>query len=672
MSDRPQSPSPRLTRRGVLRTVASLFTVLLPGVAAKLAYPGVARAQSASAPASENQRVWRHGLSLFGDLKYPAGFKHFDYVNPNAPKAGIARQIAFGTYDNFNIVIAGVKGSLGAGLDLLYDSLMAPSLDEVSAEYGQLAEAVSYPPDFSSVTYRLRAAAKWHDGKPVTVEDVIFSFEAFKKYSPQLSAYYRHVVRAEKTGERDITFTFDGPGNRELPQIVGQLNVLPKHWWEGQDASGKKRDIGATTLEPPLGNGAYRIKEFVAGRTIVYERVPDYWGKDVNVGVGRDNFNELRFEYFRDPTVAIEAFKADHVDWRNENSAKNWATAYDFPAVQDKRVVLEEFPISSLGIMQAFVFNTRHEKFKDPRVRRAFNFAFNFEEMNKQIFFGQYRRIASYFEGTELACSGTPQGKELAILETVRDKVPPEVFTTPYTNPVVDSPEAIRNNLREATRLLREAGWTLRDEVDPANPPSFFDRAMISLGLKREITKRVLRGPKGEPMKVEFMVDDPNSERFVLFYRPSLERLGMEVSIRTVDVAQYQNRIRQWDFDMIVASWPQSLSPGNEQRDFWSSQAADTPGSRNLVGIKNPAVDALIDILIFAKDRAELVAATQALDRVLLWNHYVVPQWTYGKVRTARWDRFSRPATLPKYGRSAFPAIWWWDAQKAAKVGTRP
>jgi microcin C transport system substrate-binding protein len=662
--------SVHLSRRAALRKFIVLLSAMLPAGLTGFALPRPAGAQPAP-ERGQDKTAWRHGLSLFGDVKYPAGFKHFDYVNPQAPKAGVARQIAFGTFDNFNPVVAGVKGSLAAGIDLIYDTLMVPALDEVSTEYGLLAEAVSYPSDFSSVTYRLRAAAKWHDGKPVTVEDVIFSFEAFKKHHPQLSAYYRHVVKAEKTGAHDVTFTFDGPGNRELPQIVGQLNVLPKHWWEGHDKSGKKRDVGATTLEPLLGNGAYRVKEFVPGRTIVFERVPDYWGRNLNVNIGRDNFNELRFEYFRDPTVAHEAFKADHVDWRSENSAKSWATAYDFPAVLDKRVLLEEFPINSTGIMQGFAFNARHDKFNDPRVRRAFDFAFNFEEMNKQIFFNQYRRIGSYFEGTELASSGLPAGRELEILEKVRDKVPPEVLTTPYSNPVVDSPEAIRTNLREAIRLLRAAGWTVRDEVDPANPPGLLDRLMSTIGLKKEVTKRVLRGPKGEPMTVEFLVDDPNAERFVSFYKPSLERLGIEVTVRVVDAAQYQNRLRQWDYDIIVASWPQSLSPGNEQRDFWSSPAADTPGSRNFIGIKNPAVDSLIETLIFAKDRAELLAATKALDRVLLWNHYVVPQWTYGKARTARWDRFARPATLPKYGRSAFPTVWWWDAGKAAKVGTR-
>jgi len=627
----------RVSRRSIIR--ASLAAAAAP--LDRLGLPSFA-APAAAAQAPE----WLHGLSLFGELKYSPGFKHFEYVNPQAPKGGAARLSAFGTYDNFNLAVSGVKGSLSVGITFIYSQLMADALDEVSTKYGLLAEAVSHPPDFSAVTYRLRSSAKWHDGKPVTVEDVIFTLEAFKKHHPQYAAYYRHVTKAEKTGERDITFTFDGPGNRELPQIVGQLYVLPKHWWEGSDSAGKKRDIGATTLEPPLGSGPYRVKEFVPGRTIVYERVKDYWGKDLNVNVGRDNFDEVRFEYFRDSTVAIEAFKADHIDWRTENSAKNWATAYDFPAVKDKRVILEEFPIRSTGIMQAFVFNTRREKFKDPRIRRAFNFAFDFEEMNKQIFFGQYKRIASYFEGTELASSGVPQGLELAILETVRAEVPPEVFTTPYTNPVAGASDKVRTNLREAVRLMKEAGYEVRDH-------------------------KLVNVKTGEPLTVEFLSEDPTFERVILFYKPSLERLGVGVAVRTVDDAQYENRLRSWDFDMIVASWAQSLSPGNEQRGYWGSPAADQAGSRNYVGMKNPAVDALIERVIFAKNRDELVAATKALDRVLLWNFYVVPQWTYGRVRTARWDRFGRQDELPKYGASAFPTVWWWDAQKSAKVGTR-
>jgi microcin C transport system substrate-binding protein len=626
----------RLTRR----------TILTSGAAALAAPVSMIAGVVGPRPALAEAREWKHGLSLFDELKYPAGFKHFDYVNPSAPKGGVARMIAFGTFDNLNLVVGGVKGSLVSGIDQIYDTLMAPAFDEVSTEYGLLAEAVSHPADHSSVTYRLRTETKWHDGKPVTVEDVIFSLDAFKTHHPQYSAYYRHVTKAEKTGDREVTFTFDGPGNRELPQIVGQLTILPKHWWEGSDGSGRKRDISATTLELPLGCGAYKVKSLIAGRTIAYERAANYWGKDLNVNIGRDNFDELRYEYFRDSTVAIEAFKADQVDWRSENSAKNWATAYDFPAVKDKRVLLEEFPINSSGVMQAFVFNTRREKFKDPRVRRAFNFAFDFEEMNGKIFFGQYKRIASYYEGLELAARGLPEGQELAILETVRDEVPPDLFTKPYTNPVGGNAEAVRANLREGVRLLRDAGYEVRN-------------------------RKLAHTTSGEPLAVEFLLSSPDAVRFVEPYKPGLERLGITVSVRVVDDAQYENRLRQWDYDIITASWGQSLSPGNEQLGYWGSQAADRPGSRNLAGIKNSAVDKLIQRVIFAKDRAELVAATKALDRVLLWNFYVVPQWTYGKVRSARWDRYSRPDPLPKYGASAFPTVWWWDAAKAAKVGSR-
>jgi len=588
-------------------------------------------------------------MSLFGDLKYPPGFKHYDYVNPQAPKAGTLRMNALGTFDNFNLAVGSVRGSLEAyGIGNIYDMLLVRPLDEVATDYCQLAEAVSYPPDFSWTTYRLRAEARWHDGKPVTPEDVIFSFEALKKHDPRRAAYYRHVIKAEKIGEREVKFTFDQGGNRELPAIVGEFPIMPKHWWEGADASGKKRDIGATTLEMPLGSGPYRMKEFVAGRTVVYERVKDYWGKDINVNIGRNNFDEIRYEYFRDSTVALEAFKGDQIDFRAENSALFWATRYDFPAVKEGRVKREEFPERSRGNMQAFIFNTRREKFQDPRVRRAFNYAFDFEEANKQLFFGQYQRISSYFHGSELASSGLPQGEELAILETVRDKVPPEVFTTPYTNPEFGSPEKARANLREGTRLLREAGYEIRNQ-------------------------RLMRTGNNEPLSVEILTPDPGFERIILFYKPGLERLGVSVTVRTVDDAQYENRLRSWDYDIITTSWAESLSPGNEQREFWSSPAADQPGSRNLIGIKNPAVDAMIERVIFASNRAELIAATKALDRVLLWNHYLVPQWTYNKSRTARWDRFGRPADemMPKYGADAFPTIWWWDAEKAAKVRAR-
>jgi microcin C transport system substrate-binding protein len=627
----------KFSRRSILRATASVF------VAPALGAVGAALPCSA---AFAQEKEWKHALSLFGETKYPEGFKHFDYVNPSAPQGGTVRQFALGTFDNFNTVIAGVKGNIAAGSELALETLMTPSLDEVSTEYGLLAEAVSFPGDYSAVTYRLRANARWHDGKPVTPDDVLYSFDVLKKNSPFYGAYYRHVMKVEKTGEREITFTFDGPGNRELPQIVGQLQVLPRHWWEGRDKSGQRRDVTQTTLEPLLGSGPYRLKEFSPGRTLVYEKVDDYWGKVLNVIIGTRNFQTIRYEYFRDSTVALEAFKADQADWRIENSAKEWATGYDFPAVRDKRVITEEFPVRNVGVMQAFALNIRRDKFKDPRVRRAFNFAFDFEEMNRQIFFGQYKRIASYFEGTELASTGVPEGLELEILQTVSGKVPAELFTQPYTNPVGGNQQNVRNNTREALALLRAAGYEIRNT-------------------------KLVNNTTGEPLQVELLVDQPSFERIMLFYKPSLERLGVTVSVRTIDTSQYENRLRQWDFDIIVSTWPESLSPGNEQRNFWGSQAADQPGSRNLIGIKDAAVDTLIDRVIFAKSRAELVAATKALDRVLLWNFYVVPQWTYGKQRTARWDRFGRPDIMPQYGASAFPTVWWWDAARAAKAPQR-
>jgi microcin C transport system substrate-binding protein len=627
-----------ITRRQLLQGGA--FVALAPALNAT-GFPAIPAAYAESAA----ELPWQHALSLFGDIKYPAGFKRFDYVNPDAPKGGVARMISLGTFDNFNLAVAGVKGNVAPAATLIYETLMERSQDEVGTEYGLLAEAVAHPADFSWVVYRLRKEARWHDGQPVTPEDVIFSLETFKKLSPFYASYYRHVVKAERTGEREIRFTFDGPGNRELPTIVGELPVLPKHWWEGSDSAGRKRDVTATTLEKPLGSGAYRIKEFVAARSVTLERVKDYWGADLPVQIGLNNFDELRFEFFRDNLVALEAFKADQADWIAENSAKQWATAYDFPAVAEKRVLKEEFPIKDSGRMQGFVLNLRRDQFKDARLRRAFNYAYDFEEMNKQLFYNQYKRINSYFDGTELASSGLPQGAELQILEPLRDKVPPEVFTTPYQNPVGGSPENVRNNLREALRLLKEGGF--------------------------EIKNQKLIDPAGKPITAEILVQDPASERIALFYKPSLERIGVPTSVRVIDDVQYQNRLRSFDFDVIIDQWGQSLSPGNEQREFWGSQAADQSGSRNTIGIKNPAVDALIDKVIFARDRADLVAATRALDRVLLWNFYVVPQFTYPFSRYARWDRFSHAEPLPKYARSGLPTLWWYDAEKAAKIGKR-
>jgi microcin C transport system substrate-binding protein len=587
-----------------------------------------------------------HGIALLGEPKYSATFKHFDYVNSNAPHGGAVRQAVVGTYDSFNMVIAGVKGNLVEGLSRIYDTLMAPSLDEVASEYGLIAESVRYPADFSWVSFRLRAAARWHDGKPISPEDVIYSLEMFKKLDPELAAYYRHIVGADKVGDHTVRFQFDAPGIRELPLIMGQLTVLPQHWWEAKNKAGKQRAISETTLEPPLGSGPYRIKAFDAGRSVTYERVADYWGGSLPVNIGANNFRELRFDYFRDPSVAFEAFKAGSIDWRIENVAKNWATGYGFPAVAEKRVVLEEFPIRSVGTMQAFAFNIRRPKFQDPRVRRAFNFAFDFEKINQELFYGQYKRISSYFDGTELASSGLPQGRELEFLQAVHTELPSEVFTTPYTNPVNGSDEAFRANLLDAMHLLSDAGFEVKDFV-------------------------LIEPKSGEQLSVELLINNAGFERVILFYQPALERLGIKASVRLVDDVQYVNRLRDWDFDIIVAVWEETLTPGNEQRDYWGSEAADLPGSRNLIGIKNPAIDALINRIVFADNREDLVAATKALDRVLLWNHYVVPQWNFSKVRTARWDRFDHPQRMPQYGQAAFPTLWWQSPLGAAKTVMR-
>jgi microcin C transport system substrate-binding protein len=604
-----------------------------------------ATAAALPAPARAEEKAWRHAVSLMGTPKYPAGFKHFEHVRSDAPKGGLLRLGAQGTFDNFNPFVEGVKGELENGIEsLLHDTLLVASEDEVATEYGLIAEALSYPDDFAYVSYRLRPEARFHDGSPITAADVIFSFETLKSTRPTYAFYYQNVTKAEQTGPNEVTFTFSQKGNRELPQIVGQMPVMSKAWWTGAAPNGGIRDPKSTTLEPPLGSGRYRLKSFDPGRFAIYELVPDYWAANLNVNIGRNNMREVRFEYFRDSTVLLEAFKADRLDFRAENSARNWATAYDFPALTEGRVIKEEFPIRSSGVMQAFVFNLRRPRFTDPRVRRAFNLAFDFEDTNRTLFYGLYQRVDSYFFGTDLASSGLPEGLEREILESVKDKVPASVFTARYGNPLNGSPDAVRGNLREAIKLLGEAGYELKG--------------------RQLVDKR-----SGEPFRAEFLGFDQNTERFVLPYKGALERIGIAVDLRIVDAAQYQNRLRSFDFDITTSVWAQSLSPGNEQREYWGSAAADRPGSRNLAGIKDPGIDALIERIIFAADRAELVATTRALDRVLLAHEFVVPQWSSRVTRTARWNRFGRPERLPEYGGSGFPTIWWYDEALAAKTG---
>ncbi len=574
-----------------------------------------------------------HGLTLFGSLKYPAGFEQFDYVNPDAPKGGTLRYAAIGSFDSLNPFI--VKGRAAAGIpSFLYDTLMTSADDEPASEYGLLAESVSHPDDYSSVTFTLRPAARWHDGERVTPEDVIWSFETLTANMPFYNAYYADVDSVEKLSPLQVRFNFAISNNRELPLIVGQLPILPKHYWAD-------RDFTATTLNPPLGSGPYRISKVDAPRSITYERVEDYWARDLNVRVGSHNFDTIRFDYFRDGTIALEAFKAGQVDVRFENTAKNWATAYDFPAVNDGRVRKEELHTANPEPMQGFAVNLRRERFADPRVRLALNLAIDFEWANENLFYGQYTRTDSYFDNSELASSGLPQGVELEMLEPFRDQLPEALFTEPYTNPTTDGSGRNRANLRTATRLLREAGWSVNGE-----------------GV-------LINNETGGAFEIEFLLQNPSFVRNVQPYLEVLGKLGIFGKVRVVDTSQYQNRLDSFDFDMTIHSVGQSLSPGNEQREFWGCDAAERNGSRNIIGICDPVVEALIDEVILAEDRETLIAATRALDRVLLWRQYMVPQWHIPYTRAAIWSQIAHPEPTPSFN-IGFPAIWWHAGEEAS------
>jgi microcin C transport system substrate-binding protein len=595
-----------------------------------------------------NAGEWRTSSSLIGETAHGDDFSHYGYVNPDAPKGGTLNLIAIGTFDSFNPFI--VRGTPAAGLatfgGLLYDTLMQQSTEEAGVSHGLIAEAFRFPADYSSAIYRLNPDARWHDGTPITAEDVVWSFNVLKEVSPLYNRYYANVTEAVALSEREVEFRFDQTGNRELPHIMGDLTVLPRHWWEGTDASGRKRDINNPTLEPPLGSGPYRIASFRAGSEIVWQRVEDYWARDLPVNVGRHNFDQRKYTYFQDENAAWQAFtKGGFEDYRLENRAQRWATGYDFPAFQAGDVIKKAFEDNSPQPMQGFVLNTRRPQFADRRVRQALTYAFDFESMNRTLFYGFYERTDSYFEGTELAARGLPEGLELQILETVREEVPPEVFTEPFTLPQYDSPQAAREHLRRAHQLLEEAGWSLRD-------------------------RRRVNAKTGQPLTIEFLGRDPSASRIALPYIENLRRLGIEATVRIIDTSQYINRLRDFDFDVVTAVLAQSLSPGNEQRDFWSSEAADIPGSRNLAGIRSEAVDRLIDRIIFARDREELVAAVRALDRVLLWNFYVVPQWHNPEIWVAYWNKFGIPEKQPAYAGIDFES-WWIDAEKAAELARK-
>lgn len=574
----------------------------------------------------------KHAQTLYDEPpKYPANFKHFDYVNPDAPKGGTLRQAGFGGFDSLNPFIN--KGVPADDIGMIYDTLTRHGLDEPFTEYGLLAEKIEKAPDNAWVRFYLRPEARFHDGQPVTAEDVKFSFDTLmSKGAPMYRGYYADVEKVEVESPQRVRFVFKQAGNRELPLIVGQLPVLPKHWWA-------ERDFSKGNLEVPLGSGPYKVADVQAGRSIRYERVKDWWGKDLPVNRGFYNFDTLEIDYYRDNTVALEALKAGQFDYWLETSAKNWATAYNTPAVANGQLIKEEIANHNPTGMQGFIFNTRRPLFTDRRVREALGLLFDYEWANRQLFNGAYTRTRSYFDNSELASVGLPSADELKLLEPLRAQIPPQVFTDEYHPPVTDGSGIIREQQRRAYQLLQEAGW----RVDG-------DQMLDSTG---------------KPVSFEFLLAQTEFERVLLPFKRNLADLGIELVIRRVDVSQYINRLRSRDFDLIVGGFGQSNSPGNEQREYWHSSSADNPGSRNFIGLKDPAVDSLVEGLIKADSRQSLITHTRALDRVLLWGHYVVPNWHIKTWRVAYWNRFEHPEISPKYDIGLHT---WWAREKSPEA----
>ena len=572
-----------------------------------------------------------HAIAMHGEPKYDQNFISVEYVSNNAEKGGSIVRSAIGTYDTFNPFT--LKGTSAAGIGLLYESLTVGSSDEAFTEYGLLAKSIEWPDDRSWVTFTLRDEAKWHDGKKITSDDVVWTFNTLmEKGHPFYKYYYGDVSEVIKITENKVKFEFSTNTNKELVLIVGQLPVLPKHYWEN-------KNFEETTLDVPIGSGPYKVKSFDAGRSITYELDMDYWGFENNIvpiKVGKDNMGSIRYDYYKDRGVEREAFKSGEIDFFSENTSKEWATGYDIDAVTEGLIKKELIPHENPQGMQAFAFNTRKDIFADKRVRKALSFAFDFEWTNKNLFYGAYKRTDSFFENSELASSGLPSQAELAYLNPYIDQLPKEIFNEEYSNPKTDGSGFIRNELQEATKLLQEAGWKLRDGK--------------------------LENSNGEPFEFEILLVSPAFERIVLPFIDNLEKLGINASLRTIDSSQYQKRIESFDFDMVVFTFSQSLSPGNEQRNFWSSGAADTNGSRNIIGIKNNVIDLLIENLINAKDREDLITISRALDRVLLWNYYVIPQWHISAYRVLYWDMFDQPKQKPKYSLGF--DTWWVNQNK--------
>ena len=570
-----------------------------------------------------------HGIAMHGDVKYGADFRHLDYVNPNAPKGGELRRAVRGTFDNLNPFL--IKGVPAHGRHLVFESLLKRTWDEPFSLYGLIAETVEVPDDRSSVTFTLRPEARFHDGRRITVEDVVFSWETLKeKGRPNHRLYYKQVQHIERPGERAIRFVFDAASpDRELPLILGLMPIISKSYYAGVE-------FEKTTLVPPVGSGPYRIEKVDAGRSIVYRRDPEYWGRNLPVNRGQHNFDRVRYDYYRDGDVMIEAFKAGEYDLRLEFSGQRWAIAYDFPAAADGRVKREILPNGRPSGMAALVFNARREMFADRRVRFALAHAFDFSSINKTLLHGAYRRTRSIFDNSELGSRGVPEGRELALLEPFRRDLPPELFEKPYRPP--GDGGGVRANLRRAKRILAGAGWVVRDGA--------LRRARDGLG-----------------MEFEILLVDPANEKIALAFARNLRRLGVEARVRTVDTPQFQNRRNTYDFDMIVYRWGMSLSPGNEQAFYWGSKAAGQEGTRNYPGIRNPAVDSLIKRMTEAREREVFVDVVRAMDRVLLWGHHFVPLYYLQGDRVAYWNRFGRPKVTPLYGLVI--DAWWEDPAKA-------
>lgn len=579
-----------------------------------------------------------HGLAMHGAPKYPADFKHLDYMNPDAPKGGDVRFAAIGTFDSLNPFI--LRGVPAVALNGLFDTLLKSSDDEAFTAYGLLAETLEVPDDRSWVIFNLRPQARFHDGTPVTAEDVVWTFDTLRtKGRPSFRAYYADVAKVEALTPLRVKFTFKPGVNRELPLILGQMSVLSKAYYQ-------KANFEQTSLEPPLGSGPYKVARVEPGRSITYVRDPNYWGRDLPINRGRSNFGTMRYDYYRDATVAVEALKAGQYDFRLENSAKNWSTEYDeLPALKSGALVKKEVRNEMPNGMQGFAFNLRRPIFQDVRVRKAITEAFDFEWSNKTLFYGLYARTASYWSNSELAARGLPQGEELALLEPFRKDLPPELFTTEYNPPVTDGSGNLRDNIRASLRLLREAGWEVRNN-------------------------KLIETATGKQMEFEILLESPLFERIALPFIRNLERLGMSVKLRTIDPSQYQTRLDNFDYDMTVVVFGQSLSPGNEQREYFGSEAADIQGSRNVIGIKSKVIDALIDQVIAAPDRESLIQRTRALDRVLQWGHYVVPHFHSRVYRMVLWNQFGFPKTPPKYGVAL--DSWWIDPALQAALPRRP